>query len=298
MKKGIPLMSAHTSMPIAECRIVTDSSSDMRGMGHIAFASAPLKIVTAQKEYVDDESLDVVSMVEDLQVYKGRSTTSCPNPEEWLRAFGDATCVFCITITATLSGSYNAAMNAKRLYEERYPDRHVFVMNSLSTGPEMRLIAECIEQQILSGHSFDDVCAHAAAYAEGTGLLFMLRSMKNLANNGRVHPLVAKFAGLMGIRLIGKASARGDLEPLGKCRGARASLAYLLDRLQELGYAGGRVYIAHCVNEEEATMLRAQLQERWPSATVEVYPCRALCSFYAEFGGLLVGFEKGNKANI
>ena len=276
-----------------ECtKIVADSSADLLSLSDIPFCSAPLKIVTADRQYVDDADLDVAAMVQDLATYRGRSSTSCPNPEDWLGAFGDAEYVFCITITGTLSGSYNAAMLAKRLYEQAHPERRVFVINSLSTGPEMALIIDKMRQKILEGCDFDEVCRAATDYSSKTGLLFMLESMKNLANNGRVKPIVAKMAGILGIRVIGRASDRGDLEMLDKCRGEKKALDTIVERLRAFGFKGGRVRICHCLNEQAATALRDRILESFADARVEIDRCLALCSFYAERGGLLVGFEK------
>ena len=96
-------------------KIVTDSSADMDTFEGVDFASAPLKIITANKEYIDDENLNVEEMVNDLRTYKGKSSTSCPNTEDWIEAFGDAERIFCITITATLSGSYNSACRSDQI---------------------------------------------------------------------------------------------------------------------------------------------------------------------------------------
>ena len=145
-------------MNINEIKIVTDSSSDLLSLEGVAFGSAPLKIITTEKEYVDDQNLDVEGMVQDLSVYKGKSSTSCPNTGDWLEAFGDTKYVFCITITATLSGSYNSAVLAKNYYEELYPDRKVLVLNSLTTGPEMALIIDKIKELAEAGLGFHEVC--------------------------------------------------------------------------------------------------------------------------------------------
>ena len=48
-----------------------------------------------------------------------------------------------------------------------------------------------------------------------------------------------------------------------------------------------------CGNEDAARALEALLRQDHPDAAVTIYPCRGLCSFYAEPGGLLIGFEKG-----
>ncbi len=279
-------------MKLNEVKIVADSSSDVMSLNDVNYCAAPLKIITAYNEYTDNDKLNVRSMVDSLSNYKGKSSTSCPNTADWLSAFGDAKYIFVFTITATLSGSYNSAMLAKQTYEEEYPDRKVFVLNTLTTGPEISLLIDRAQSLILDGLSFDEVCVQLNEYVKNTGLLFMLQSMNNLANNGRVSPLVAKMAGLMGIRVIGKASAKGDLETLDKCRGEQRAIETIATRLCELGYKGARLKIAHCFNENAAQNLKKLIMDKFPKASVEVYSCRGLCSFYAEEGGMLIGFEK------
>ncbi len=273
-------------------KIVTDSSSDILSLDGVAFESAPLKIVTKDKIYVDDATLDVEGMVNDLASYKGKSSTSCPNPDDYLRAFGDADEVYCVTITGSLSGSYNAAVLAKTTYEAEHEGRRVYVLNSLSTGPEMALIIERMRSLILEGRTFEEITADVDAYSRRTGLLFMLESMRNLANNGRVSPVVAKLAGLLGIRVVGRASDKGELEMLSKPRGERNALATIVDRLRAYGLKGGAVRIAHSFNEAAAKTLARLLGDELGVTDIRIYPLRGLCSFYAERGGLLVGFEK------
>ncbi len=273
-------------------KIVADSSCDFTSLEGVAFEAAPLKIITADKEYIDDASLDVENMVNTLLAYSGKSSTSCPNVGDWLAAFGDAEYVLCVTITATLSGSYNSAMQAKTHYEELYPDRKVYVLNSLSAGAEIGLILHKMRELVQAGKDFETVCAEIDAYSKETGLLFVLESMKNLANNGRVSPLVAKMAGLLGIRVIGKASNKGDLEQLHKARGEKKMLETTVSTLQELGLKTGKVFIAHCMNESAANSLKALLNKQLPQVEVTVYSTGGLCSFYAEKGGLMIGFEK------
>ena len=157
-------------------KIVADSSCDLLALENVAFASAPLKISTSVKEYVDDANLDVTEMVTDLFTYKGKSSTACPGVGDWLDAFGDADRIFCITISGSLSGSYNAAMLAKQDYEEAHPDRKVFVINSLSAGPELRLLIEKIAEMIQSGAEYDEICTEITKYQKKTHLLFMLES--------------------------------------------------------------------------------------------------------------------------
>jgi len=278
-------------MDLNKIKIVADSSSDMISFDDIAFCSAPLKIITANKEYTDNIDLNVENMVNDLLKYSGKSSTACPSPDDWLSAFGDAEFIFCVTITSNLSGSYNSACTAKGLYEEQYPDRHVHVVDSLSTGPEMQLIIERISKLINDGKDFNDICEAITEYCQHTGLLFMLESMKNLANNGRVSPLVAKAAGLLGIRVVGRASDQGTLEVIEKCRGEKKALPAIVENMRKLGFGGGKVIINHCFNPEAAERLKGLILDNFKDAEIIIGKCRGLCSFYAEKGGLLIGFE-------
>jgi len=272
-------------------RIVADSAADTQELLETDFASVPLKIITSHKEYVDDASLDVKRMVEDLLQYSGKSSTACPGVGEWLEAFGDAERVYCVTITSALSGTYNSACLAKKEYEGRHPERQVFVIDSLSAGPEERLIIEKLQELISLGHSHQEVCAAITEYQKHTCLFFMLESLKNLANNGRVSALAAKAAGLLGIRMVGKASDQGMLALLDKCRGEKRALAAILSRIHAIRQTIQKVRIGHCLNEQAALQLKEMILREFASAKVEIYELRGLCSFYAEKGGLLVGLE-------
>ena len=273
-------------------KIVTDSSSDLFGLSYTEFATAPLKIITAEREFVDNEELDVFEMVNYLDRYKGKSKSSCPNPNDWLEAFGDADDIFCVTITSGLSGSYNSALSAKQTYEEENPGKRVFVIDSLSAGPEVTLIAEKLDEYISLGMQYEDICKNITEYKKNTGLVFMLKSLKNFANNGRISPIVAKIVGLAGICIIGKASDVGTLEPMHKCRGEARSLETILRELEKHGYKGGKISIGHCFNESAANTLKEALIKKFGEIKIEIHKFRGLCSFYAEMGGVLVGFEK------
>lgn len=272
-------------------KIVADSSANLPALAGVSYASVPLKIVTDEKEYVDDITLNTEQMVCDLEAYKGRSGTACPSVGDWLDAFGDAQYVFTIAITSNLSGSHNAALQAKEIYEDTHPDRRVTCLDSLSTGPEMVLIAEKIVELMNEGLDFDTVSARVQEYMGKTHLLFSLESMDNLAKNGRVSKVAAKAAGILGIRVVGKASDVGTLEPMHKPRGEKKAVQLLVKLMTEMGYRGGKVRVSHTYNPGAAEAFTALLQEQFPACDLTVRLNTGLCSYYAEEGGLLVGFE-------
>ena len=273
-------------------KIVADSSCDLFHLKDVEFACAPMKIITDEAEFVDDISLDVDDMVHYLYQYKGKSKSSCPNVTDWLDAFGDADDVFCVTITSGLSGSYNSACMAKQIYESENQEKRVHVFDTLSAGPEITLIIEKIEECIKRGMPYEDACNSVEEYMKNTGLIFMLKSLKNFANNGRVSPVVAKLVGIAGICIVGKASSEGTLEPMHKCRGERRSLETLVEELEKEAFHSGKISIGHCQNESAALKLQTLILEKFKDVQIEIHKLRGLCSFYAEKGGLLVGFEK------
>ena len=123
-------------------------------------------------------------------------------------------------------------------------------------------------------------------YRRHTHLLFSLESLANLARNGRVKPAVAAVARMLNIRVIGKASDVGELDILCKTRGERIVL-----ELKGHGYTNGKVVIAHCGNPAAAERLMHMVKAVFEGAQVRVTECGGLCSYYAELGGLMVGFE-------
>ena len=272
-------------------KIVMDSSSNIFSMDSVSFSSVPLKIITDQKEFVDDPQLNLGEMLSYLASYKGRSGTSCPNIQEWLDAFGDADAVFALTITSSLSGCYNAAVQAKEIYEAEHPGRHVCCLDSLSAGPELVIIAEKLQDLILSGMNFEQIETEIRNYMKNTRLIFTLESLNNMAQNGRVSPLVAKACGLLGIRIVGQASSEGTLQPLHKSRGTAKALKIMITEMKKNGYQGGKIRIVHCQNETAAQEFRNLVKAEFPDCNITTARMTALCSFYAEAGGLMVGYE-------
>lgn len=272
-------------------RIVSDSSSNIYKMNEISYSYAPMKIVAGETTYVDTEKLNIPNMLEGLKAYKGPSSTSCPNVDDWLNAFGDADIVVGVCITSNLSGAYNAAMLAKQEYESTHPGAKVFILDSLSTGPEMQLIMEKMIEDINLKKSFEEIKAHIESYAQKTHLLFSLESLSNFVKNGRVSPAVAAAAGILGVRIVGQASDEGTLQPLHKCRGEKKALLTIYKEMKEHGFFGGKVRISHCFNEPMANTLKDIILGDYPNCDISILTCSGLCSYYAEKGGVLVGFE-------
>ena len=272
-------------------KLVADSSANLYRMEGADFASAPLKIITDVKEYLDVEGLDCCGMLKDLRSYKGKSGTACPGVGDWLECFGDADMVLGVAITSNLSGAYNSGRLAAEQYMEDNPGKSAFILDSLSTGPEMHLILEKYRELAESGMDFEGIVEAIKEYHSHTQLFFSLESVDNLAKNGRVSPVIAAAVGILGIRIVGRASDVGTLEQLHKCRGEKAAIKKIYECMTGRGYKGGKVRISHSYNENAAKKLAELIRADYPESDITIYPNTALCCFYAEEGGFLVGFE-------
>ncbi len=276
-------------------RIVSDSSANVLALSDPHFVSVPMK-VRAAKEYVDNTELDLAVLVEDLKNHKGPSGSSCPNVGDWLDAFGDAEIIFVTTISKNLSGSYNSAKQAADAYMSEYPDRKVCVLDSLAAGPQQAFVIEKLLELCAAGLDFETVKEKTLEYHNYTHILFCLESMMNLARNGRVPMAVAKIGGMIGIRVCGDVKG-GLITPVHKPRGGKKATEVLVEMMKERGfYNGAQLRIAHCFGEAQAKALADAVLAQFPSTRVTIEPTTALCSFYAESGGLMIGFEGGFNA--
>ena len=278
-------------------RIVSDSSSNVFALEGANYKTVPMKVIAGDMEFIDTPELDLAGMVSYLQGYKGKSGSSCPNVQEWLDAFAGEDDIFALTISGGLSGSYNSASQAAELFMAGNPGRKAFVIDTRSAGPQQIMLAEKLRELIAAGLDFDTVKERILDYANHTHILFCLESMMNLARNGRVNPAVAKIAGMLGIRVVGDVKG-GQITPVHKPRGQKKATQILVEMMKERGfYDGALLRIAHCFGEEPANALIDAVKAEFPNTRVILEPTTALCSFYAEAGGLMIGFEGGFNGN-
>ena len=272
-------------------KIVADSSCDIWELNGVDFAVAPITISTDNKHYVDNQELDVHLMSEELAKYKGVSHTACPSVGSWLDCYEGFDEIFVITLTGAMSGTYNSAMTAKGIYEEENENVKVHVFDSLSTGPEMRLLIEKLKEMIEEDLPFEEIVEKGQDYLKHSRLFFALKSLHNFAMNGRVSKTVASAIGVLNISIFATASEEGTIQQISKCRGEKKVVKSMIEHLENAGYHGGKVRISHADNLKLAHNVRDKILELYPHADIIVYPMGGLCTYYAEIGGLLVGCE-------
>ena len=197
--------------------IVSDSSCEIRELKNpapgVQFALVPFKIPVGDREYVDLATLNTQQMLQAMTDYNGASTTACPSPEEWAEYFLQADNVFALTISSNLSGSYNAAMAAREMVLEEHPEKKIFVLDTLSCSGALAGAAELANKLIGEDQTFDDICFALKKFADSTHILFALASFDNLAKNGRVNRVVGFIAGRLNMRVLGRRTPDGKIDP-------------------------------------------------------------------------------------
>ncbi|HFI0122698.1 TPA: DegV family protein [Streptococcus suis] len=276
-------------------KIVVDSGCDYRQLKNLApdteFISVPLTIQVGDQAFVDDANLDIDHMMEVMEASKSAAGSACPSPQAYQAAFEGAENIIVMTITGGLSGSFNAARVARDMYVEEHPEVNIHLIDSLSAGGEMDLIVDEINRLIATGMEFEELVQAITTYQENSKLLFVLAKVDNLVKNGRLRKLVGTVVGLLNIRMVGEASSEGKLELLQKARGHKKSVVAAFEEMKKAGYNGGRIVMAHRNNAKFFQQFSDLVKTEFANATIEEVATSGLCSFYAEEGGLLMGYE-------
>ena len=276
-------------------KILTDTGSNLREISNlpenIEFDLIPLILHVDKKDYVDTPSIDVADLIESVKASKS-SSSACPAPGAYAEKFAGAENVICFTISSELSGSYNSAELGKSIALEQNPDANIHIFNTRTAGGEMDLLAKKAVELIQEGKDFGEVIAGLNAYHKSTHTGYMLKSIQNLVKNGRVSKVVGSVVGLLNIHIIGIRSEEGTIEMSGRARGEKKALKTLLKDIVDNGYSGNKLEIAHVLNRETAENFAEQVREKFPKADITISSTSGLCSFYAEMGGLIVGYEK------
>lgn len=273
-------------------KLIIDSSSNMKSDPDHNVEVVPLTISFGGKDYIDDQNLNIREFLNDMNQNQVAGKTTCPSIQAWLNALEGTEKAIIITMTSGMSGTFSSALQAKTMYEEKHPTSQIIVVDSRSAGPELTIVLHGIEKMIQGDIRFVDLEEVIAKFRMRTRLLFILQSLHNLSLNGRVSPVAAKVVGLLKINLIGTASKEGKLEPLTKARGMKKAMRELLKYMKDDNYHGGEVIIDHCENEKDAEIIKDKILAEYPDAQVTIRPMRGLCSFYAEEGGIMVGFHE------
>ena len=157
-------------------------------------------------------------------------------------------------------------------------------MVQIASGSLVLCVHE-LERLAREGVDFDEAVARANTFLERTKILIALSSFDNLIKNGRMGKMTGFLARALGMWGIVTASEEGTIVVEGKARGTKKTVRELISCMKERGFA-----ISHCDNLAVAQTLKENILRLWGNSEIEIIPTRGLCSYYAERGGLIIGF--------
>ncbi|MEG2870798.1 MAG: DegV family protein [Clostridium sp.] len=255
------------------------------------FQTIPLTLQVDDVQVIDDESFDQKSFLQLVKNGKGCPKTACPSPERFKEAFEcDAEAVFAVTLSSHLSGTYNAAVLGKELYEEEYgADKHIVVIDSLSASSGELNIALKIQELCESLTEFDEVVRQTKLYRDNMQTYFVLESLDFLRKNGRLTGLQAFFATTLNIKPI-MAGDKGVIIKLEQARGMNKALARMIEIAIANGgdTSGKRLIIAHCNNRDRAEQVRDLIVHQTSFRDVVITNTAGVATVYAGDGGIVL----------
>lgn len=274
-------------------KIIGDSCTDFipEDLEKDYIVSVPLTIDVDNYEIVDDESFDQADFLKRVAEYQGCPKSACPSPETYMESFEDAENVYVVTLSAQLSGSYNSAQLAKRMYQEEHPETKIHVFDSKSASSGQLLLAHLIEQYALAGMEFETIVEKVTAFREKMQTTFVLESLETLRKNGRLTGVKALVASALNIKPYMKA-VDGSIAQAGQARGIKKALGKMVDFVGEVGenFTEKTVIIANCNCYERAKEVEKELMERYHFKESMIIDTRGISSLYANDGGVIVSF--------
>jgi len=271
-------------------QILVDSASDLKSdylkdYEDIGFKVIPLTVLAGDKEFIDNDNVNVDEMLEAMHSSK-KSSSACPAPQSFLDEFDKAEHTFIVTITAKLSGCYNAAMVAKQSYEK---SESIHVIDSKAVSGTEILIVNKLVKLINEGLEFEKIVEKIEEYRDGKSLWFILQKFDNLINNGRMSKIAGLIANTLVIRPICIA-AEGEIKILKKIIGIKNAFSKLIQliKAKHNDYSEETLIISHCKAEKEAEQLKTDISKECNFKEIQIVPMRGLCSYYALEKGVIL----------
>ena len=274
--------------------IAFDSGCDIRDLevdqtAHLELV--PLTINLGDQPIVDDGEISLEDFQDMLDSTKGKTGTACPSPADWYNAMLAADNIIAITISGGVSGSHQSAMIAKNMILEDFPNKNIFIQDTLSGSGTMEFLVRKAAELIDSGASFQEVCDGIVEYRKGSQIYFLLQNVDNVMSNGRLNPIVGRAVKALKMGLLATVTEEGTMDVIAKTRTFKKAMEKSITKCLERGCNAHDIIISHCLNEEGANLMKAKLLETFPEANIEIRKTGLLCGYYAEKGGLIVALQ-------
>lgn len=267
-----------------------DLTADLKKDPH--FQIIPLTLQVEHTQVIDDETFDQKKFLELVRSSSECPQTACPSPERFKEAFEcDAEQIFVITLSEHLSGTYNSAVLAKKLYEEEHGQdgKSIAVFSSDSASSGELNIALYIQSLCQASLPFEEIEEKTRCFIKNMRTYFVLESLDTLRKNGRLTGLQAFFATALNIKPVMGADS-GVIIKLDQARGINKALTRMADiAIREAGETKDKVLIiAHCNNPERAEVVKNEMCRQASFKDVIITETAGVATVYASDGGIIV----------
>lgn len=253
--------------------------------------SVPLTLAVGGESIIDDATFNQKEFLRKVAECPECPKSACPSPERYMRAFTcDAERVYCVTLSAELSGSYNSAVLGKSLLLEDQPDKQIHIFNSRSASVGETLIGMKIQECEEAGKSFEEVVEEVEAYISQQNTFFVLENLETLRKNGRLSKVKALVASALKIKPVMASTDEGTICQLDQARGMNKALVKMVDYIVEktVDSKDKILAISHCNCAARAQLIKETLQERMDPKKIVVLDTAGVSSMYANDGGVIV----------
>ncbi len=242
----------------------TDTSLPQKSLDDFGIRQASITIHFGEEVLKDCIDIDAEKLIERVNRDGVLPTTAAPSPGDFSVVYQDAFDkgadeIICLTVSAGVSATYQAAVTAKELF----PDKKITVVDSetISMGQGFMVLKAAELAKI--GKNTEEILEEVVAVRERTHLFAALDTLKFMAMSGRVGSLSAEMAALMSIKPI-LTIKDGKLDLLEKVRTRKKAWARILELTNERLGDGEfeSVFILHVAANQAADDFEKLLREK------------------------------------
>lgn len=229
-------------------------------------------------------------------------TTSQISPARWCEEFDpilkEGYDILHLGFSSGLSGSTNAASVAAGELKERYPDRKIIVIDSLTASLGHGMMVHLALKKRAEGADLDEAAEYARSIIQNICHYFTVDDLVYLRRGGRVSKASAVLGSILGIKPVLHVDEAGHLIPIAKVRGRQASLNALVERMAVK--IKGRsdpdiVFISHADCEDEAKSLADEVRKRFNAKEILIHSIGPVVTAHSGPGTIAIFFMAGSR---
>ena len=211
-----------------------------------------------------DDAWQSLSSDEFYKTLRGGADTSTAqiNIAEYLNYFGrflaQGKDVVHVCLSSGISGTYNSARNAAAIAAEQYPDRHVYVVDSLCASSGFGFLMDAMARKRDEGLSAPELVRWAEENKKKVQHWFFSTDLSYYVRGGRVSKTAGVFGGVFHICPLLHVDEGGHLKPQSKVRGKERVIREIVKRMQKFARDGldydGKCFLCHadCIQDARA----------------------------------------------